>query len=74
MATYIGGDEQRKKPQSTFCECETLASLRYTYLGSFFLGPEDVKSAKVCGLSRTAVKEQGSLDWDYGEQSAPLNV
>ena len=24
------------------CECETLASLRYTYLGSFFLNPEYV--------------------------------
>jgi len=24
------------------CECEALASLRYTYLGSFFLNPEDV--------------------------------
>jgi hypothetical protein len=25
------------------CECETLASLRYTYLGSFFLDPEDIR-------------------------------
>ena len=25
------------------CECETLASLRYTYLGSFFFDPEDIK-------------------------------
>ena len=25
------------------CECEALASLRYTYLGSFFLDPEDVR-------------------------------
>jgi hypothetical protein len=24
------------------CECEALASLRYTYLGSFFLDPEDI--------------------------------
>jgi len=24
------------------CECEALASLKYTYLGSFFLNPEDV--------------------------------
>jgi len=23
------------------CECEALASLTYTYLGSFFLDPED---------------------------------
>ena len=25
------------------CECEALASLRYTYLGSFFLDPEDIR-------------------------------
>jgi len=25
------------------CECETLASLRHTYLGSFFLDPEDIR-------------------------------
>jgi len=24
------------------CECEALASLRYAYLGSFFLDPEDI--------------------------------
>jgi hypothetical protein len=26
------------------CECEALASLRHVYLGSFFLGPEDIRS------------------------------
>ena len=26
------------------CECEGLASLEQTYLGSFFLDPEDIKS------------------------------
>jgi hypothetical protein len=26
------------------CECETLASLRHAYLGSFFLEPEDIRS------------------------------
>jgi len=25
------------------CECEALASLRYTYLGSFLLDPEDIR-------------------------------
>jgi hypothetical protein len=25
------------------CECEALASLRHAYLGSFFLGPEDIR-------------------------------
>jgi len=29
---------------NTLCECQTLASLRRTYLGSFFLDPEDIKS------------------------------
>ena len=41
------------------CECEALASLRYAYLGSFFLDPEDIRKlstgaiwnfAKVTGL------------------------
>jgi len=25
------------------CECETLASLRHTHLGSFFVDPEDIR-------------------------------
>jgi len=25
------------------CECEALASLRHSYLGSFFLDPEDIR-------------------------------
>jgi hypothetical protein len=25
------------------CECEALASLRHKHLGSFFLGPEDIR-------------------------------
>ena len=29
------------------CECEDLASLRHTYLGSFFLDPEDIKKLGV---------------------------
>jgi hypothetical protein len=41
------------------CDCETLASLRHAYLGSFILEPEDIKSlglgaiwnySKVAGL------------------------
>jgi len=27
-----------------FCECETLATLTHTYLGSLFLDPDDVRS------------------------------
>jgi hypothetical protein len=29
------------------CECEAFASLRYTYLGSFFLDPEDIRVLSV---------------------------
>ena len=29
------------------CECEALASLRHTYLGPFFLDPEDIKKLGV---------------------------
>ena len=29
------------------CECEALASLRHTYLGSYFLDPEDIKKLGV---------------------------
>jgi hypothetical protein len=29
------------------CECEALASLRHTYLGSFFLDPEDIRVVDV---------------------------
>jgi hypothetical protein len=45
------------------CECEAFAALRHTYLDSFILDPEDVRS-----LSRGAIwnllKEQGSYDLD----------
>ena len=31
------------------CECEVLASLRYTHLGSFFLDPEDIRKLGIGG-------------------------
>jgi hypothetical protein len=31
------------------CECEALASLRYAYLGSFFLEPKDIQSISLGG-------------------------
>ena len=34
------------------CECETLASLSYTYLSCFFLGPEDIIKLII-----------GAMDW-----------
>jgi hypothetical protein len=44
------------------CESEALAALRYTYLGSFFLDPEDAGSLNL-GAIGTLLKEQGSLTW-----------
>jgi hypothetical protein len=43
MTPFVGNVVLRRKPQFTFCECEALASLRHTYLGSFFLNPEDIR-------------------------------
>jgi hypothetical protein len=42
IMTPCAGNVLRRKPQSTFCECEALASLRHAYLGSSFLDPEDI--------------------------------
>jgi hypothetical protein len=32
------------------CECETLASLRHTHLGSFFLDPEDIRKLRIVAI------------------------
>ena len=37
---------EEETPVHILCECEALASLRYTYLGSFLLDPED--AGKLC--------------------------
>ena len=42
------------------CECEALASLRYAYLGSFFLHPEDVTNLSM-----------GSI-WNFGKGTGLL--
>jgi hypothetical protein len=58
------------KAVHTFCECEALASLRHTFLGSFFLEPEDFKSislgaiwnfGKVTGLPRVGMGHKGPV-------------
>jgi hypothetical protein len=50
------------------CESEALAALRYRYLGSFFLEPEDIKSislgdiwsfGKAAGLSSYDMRHKG---------------
>ena len=38
----------------TLCECEALASLRHTYLGSFFLDPEDIRKLSLGALCNFA--------------------
>jgi hypothetical protein len=43
ITPLVGNVVLRRKPQPAFCECEALASLGYTYLGSFFLDPEDIR-------------------------------
>jgi len=40
---------EEKTSVHILCECETLASVRHAYLGSFFLDPEDVKESKSGG-------------------------
>jgi hypothetical protein len=42
------------------CECEALASLRYSYLGSFFLDPEDIRKLNI-GASWKFAKGTGLL-------------
>ena len=44
------------------CECEALASLWHVYLGSFFLGPEDIRSISV-----------GSF-WNYNKVKGPPQI
>jgi len=43
----VGNAVLRRKPQSAFCQCETVASLRHTYLGSLFLDPEDIRKLSI---------------------------
>ena len=44
MTPCVGNVVLRSRPQyHILCECETLASLRYIYLVSFFLDPDDIK-------------------------------
>jgi hypothetical protein len=37
------------------CECEALASLRHTYLGSFFLDPEDIRELSIGAIWNFAI-------------------
>jgi hypothetical protein len=55
------------------CECETLASLRHVYLGSFFLEPEDIKST-IWGPSGTLGKQQGSHELIWGKKRPSIKA
>jgi len=56
--------EQSRKPQlNILYDCEILATLRHTHLGSFFCDTEDVRSLSL-GQSGTLSKEQGSHGLD----------
>ena len=51
----------RRKPQyHILCECEALASLRYAYLGSFFLDPDNIRELGMGAIWNFA-KETGLL-------------
>jgi hypothetical protein len=56
-------------------ECEALASLRHTYLGSFFLDPEDIRVLGVWAIWNFA-KGTGLLypGTEYGAQRACLKA
>jgi len=53
------------------CECETLASLRDTHLGSFFLDPEDIRKQSI-GAMWNFVKGTGFFlfSTEHGAQTA----
>jgi len=42
------------------CECEALASLRHTHLGSFFLDPEDIRKIIIEAI------------WNFGKGTGPF--
>ena len=54
------------------CECEVSASLRYAYLGSFFLDPEDIRKLSIGVIWDFGKVEEGSSNVvsDHGAQRA----
>ena len=50
MCRKCGGAEETSA--HILCECEALASLRHTYLGSFFLELEDIQSMSLGAIWR----------------------
>jgi hypothetical protein len=55
------------------CECEELASCRYTYLGSFFLDPEDIRELGI-GANWNFPKGTGLLSFsteNWAQRTCP---
>ena len=51
---------ERETSVHVLCACEALASLRHSYLGSFFLDPEDIRKLNIGAIWKFA-KETGVL-------------
>ena len=49
---YRKWDTEEETSVHILCECEALASLRYPYLGSFFLDPDNIKKLGVEAIWR----------------------
>jgi hypothetical protein len=62
LCRKCGAEEETSA--DVLCECEALAIHRHTYLGSFFLDPEDIRELSL-GRSGTLLKGQGSHDLDF---------
>jgi len=57
--TYRKFGTEEETSVHILCECGAVASLRHTYLGSFFLGPEDIRKLSMVGAIWNFVKETG---------------
>jgi hypothetical protein len=55
------------------CDCEALASLRRTYLASFFYEPEDIKVINL-GPSGSLVNQQGSYKSIWGTKGPSVKA
>ena len=56
----LSGVTEEETSVHILCECEALASLRHTYLGSFFLDPEDVMNLRMGAI------------WNFGKGTGLL--
>ena len=52
MRRKCGNEEETSV--HVLCECEALASLRHSYIGSFFLDPEDIRKLNTWAIWKFA--------------------